>query len=172
MDLQKDERERQRLLAVRLIETMEPKLAVILGKWTSDHYLIEDVMLDTWELMLKHMDVLEDHPNPEGWIVKTAKYTMWKELRKQKARQEREKDILMALDGYARDMMEQDEQFFDAYRKILSDEEIRLLKLIYVYGVDHKTAAGYLGIKPAACRKRVERIRRKIEKFYLDRTEE
>ena len=82
MNQQKDDSEQQRLLAIALIEKMEPQLIRILQKWTSDKYLIEDTMLDTWEDMLRNMSIVEKHPNPEGWIVKTAKYNMWKALKK------------------------------------------------------------------------------------------
>lgn len=129
-------------------------------------YLIEDVMLDTWEIMLKNMHTVENHPNPEGWIIKAAKYNMWKALKKQQNQWKKETDILEILDSYAADIAEQDEHFYDMYKEVLSQEEMELLKFIYVYEVDYETTSKYLGIKPSACRKRAERIRKKLKKYY------
>ena len=52
----------------------------------------------------------------------------------------------------------------DAYKGIISDSEIDLLRMIILEGMSYLEAANELGIGMWACRKRVERALEKIRK--------
>lgn len=162
----KDKKENQQHFALALIDEMEHKLPPILSKWTSDSYTIEEVLLETWEILLDKIDEVETYENPQGWIVGVAKNVMKRHIEEKSSREKRETDILEAVNIQAKEVAEEDSRIYEEFSKILEPEQIEMLKFRYYYRAEYGEIAKYYNIKEATCRKRMERIKKKIKNYY------
>ena len=161
-------RERQRILAESLIEEMEPVLAGMLLAWTQDHALIEDILMDTWVAMTEHIEMLERHENPQGWLVKTAKYKAWHALEKQKWMREKEAALCEAIRDNIPKAIQEETAFFENLSRWLPEKDVEILKFYYLYGVSYREIADHFGISEPACRQKVSRATRKLRKHRED----
>ena len=151
-------------MAETLIHEMEPKLVHMLRTWTKDQSTIEEIILETWKDMAAHMDTLERHPNPCGWIMNAAKFNAYHELEKKKKKTEREVALEAAINVRIEQIWEDEQQQFDNLNRWLSEKEIELLKYYYLYGVGYKEMSAYYHMTVASCRQCVSRAVRKLRK--------
>ena len=147
-----------------LIDEMESSLAAILSRMTKDYTLVEDVMIITWTLACQKVEMLERHANPKGWIVRAAKYKMYKALEEQKRIYSREIYMLDSLQHSMHNEVEMEIEMRETLRSCLSDDETTLLILKYYYEVSYIELADFFGISEAAVRKRISRALDKLRK--------
>ncbi|MFC4118814.1 RNA polymerase sigma factor [Nonomuraea zeae] len=69
--------------AMELAERMKPKItAYVRAKWP-DPTVADDVYQEVFVVLTKKWDRVKDHPNPDAWIMTTAKKVFWGIIRKE-----------------------------------------------------------------------------------------
>jgi len=147
----------------KLIDEMEQAVAKMLSKMTNDYSLVEDVMISVWTLACQKVEILERHENPQGWIMKSAKYKMLKALEKRNHISERELLVFEKMEGYLIEEVEMQIEWIDMLKSYLSQDEYTALILKFCYDVSYAELAEYFHINEAAVRKRVSRALRKLK---------
>lgn len=158
---------------------LEQLYRVYYGKITSfalaavqDRSIAEELAQDTFQTAVLRIDVLMAHPNPGGWLMQTAKYKI-KEYQRQSTRDLR-RLISLSSGGLqelpvGRGASGEPEaaagEALERVRRELTPEEYRLFERLILEGASHPEAAGELGISLAASYKRLERIRKKLQKM-------
>lgn len=145
-----------------------PRLFCYAKALLSDSSEAEDVVQNTFEFAVRHLDILQNHPNPQAWLIKVLKYKVLEHIRN------KPKEVLYpdadALYKYTfrpkphYDLLSE-KYHLKVLRSKLADEEYELLKMVSVYGLSYNEAAEILDLSPAACRKRLERTRKKVKKY-------
>ena len=132
--------------------------------------LAEEAVQETFRIACQKPEQLCESPNPQGWLVKTLKFTISNMKRsRESARQ--------VLSGYLIRQQEDSEFSEDKlalrllYEDVSSTEEFRLFKEMAVDGKSHLEMAQARGISVSACKKRVQRAKEKLlKKFKKDVT--
>ncbi|MCI8422665.1 MAG: RNA polymerase sigma factor [Lawsonibacter sp.] len=134
--------------------------------------LAEEAVQDAFLEVFLHIDYLMSVEKPEWWLQKTVKHKSLHILRSQ-AREASQLVLLRSHDledVSAADELLEVETTDDLKHKIthvLKPDELQLLRRIAIDCVSYKEASSELGISIAACQKRIQRIRKKLEKFLL-----
>lgn len=143
----------------------------------AEHTLIDrdnadDVVQDTFHEAVKKFDVLISHPNPAGWLMQTLKHKIrdynrstarhlrrFVPIKKEHVLPYEEKDFDMGRSSIA--------DIISTMKKELDPDDYYLVHRIAIEGASHLTVSKELGISVHASQKRLERIRKKIKKFFL-----
>lgn len=137
-----------------------PKLLRFANKQLNDIHKAEDLAMDTMEVAVKNIDRLLDSPNPTGWLFKTLEYKIMHEKRAQAVR-----SGTVSLEQIE-DIPEKDSSVPTFILSGLTDDEEKLIKMVYYERQTMAETAETLHITPACCRKRVQKIRDKLKKFF------
>ncbi len=137
-------------------------------------HLTDECIAETYLLACRRADVLKDHPNPDGWVVKTAKTKALELLNKHK--NEKLLPLEEALSVSAHQNVEEEAQYniwqerfyISEVLSSLSKREKQIYKLLYIDRLSVPIAAKTLGISE----KTVLNVRRKmiikVEKLLFD----
>ena len=140
---------------------MYPTLCAYALRILKDHALAEEAIQDTFCIACAKREQFLSSPNPQGWIMLTLKHVMQNILRSQ-ARLQR----LLSLDAgenlpaEAGELMSVDLLFGD----VASSEDFRLLKRVALDQCTIPELAQELGVSVEACKKRVQRARKRLQK--------
>lgn len=134
----------------------------------------QEVVQDTFLEAVRHIDILMVHNNPKGWLMDVLKKKIMH------ARRSMNHYILhfISLDSAleftdpalaiesstssnAKDTLKE-------IRWVLSKDEWTLLRKITLENQPYKKVSEELGITVWTCQKRVERIRKKLKKYFAD----
>lgn len=134
----------------------------------------QEVVQDTFHEAVRHIDTIMAHDNPKGWLMVTLK------KKTMHARRSMNRYTLHFIS------LDSDFEFSDPVlasedpvpnnvrdtlkelRRVLSVEEWNLLRKITLEKQPYKKVAEELGITVWTCQKRIERIRRKLKKYFAD----
>lgn len=130
----------------------------------------QDVVQDTFHEALRHMETLTDHPNPGGWLMVTLK----NKLREEERRQRRYMHWFLSLNtDLLKEPGRQDPEIeasgpslLEQIQEVLTPEEYRHLKRLTIDRASHLEVAKEVGISVYASQKRLERIRKKLQKLF------
>ena len=135
-----------------------------------------DITQETFLTALARAEELEKHPNAYGWLRKA----LYNHVRHWRTRQQRELERRalpreteegtedpLELAADPEDRTERAILSIDLDR-MLTEEEYRLIRMVYFEGTSTEEAAQTLGVKAAACRKRIQRIRDKLRERYTE----
>ncbi|MGG4093521.1 MULTISPECIES: RNA polymerase sigma factor [Paenibacillus] len=127
----------------------------------SDRSLAEEAVQDTFRIACVKADKLLFSPNPKGWLLNTLKNVIKNKVRSQ---------------VYLRNFLELDENVIpgnsDAldidfmYSDLTNSEDYKLLKKIALDKYSMLEAAKEIGISVEACKKRVQRAKKKLKKSF------
>lgn len=125
----------------------------------SDRSLAEEAVQDTFRIACAKADNLLYSPNPKGWLLNTLKYVI-----KNKTR----------CRAYLINSLELDENIIPGdpdvldidfmYSDLTNSEDYKLLKKIALDKYSMLEAAKEMGISVEACKKRVQRAKKKLKK--------
>lgn len=125
----------------------------------SDRSLAEEAVQDTFRIACAKADNLLYSPNPKGWLLNTLKYVI-----KNKTR----------CRAYLINSLELDENIIPGdpdvldidfmYSDLTNSEDYKLLKKIALDKYSMLEAATEMGISVEACKKRVQRAKKKLKK--------
>lgn len=152
------------------------KLMVYVSTSLKNTSRAQDIVQDTFHEAIHHIDILMQHPNPGGWLRMTAKYKVREEQREMNKYAayfiSLDSDLLTEPGEEDPRLAQQGEPdaapvlLLEKIKKILTEEEYRLLKRLTIDGVSHVKAAEEFGISVYTSQKRLERIRKKLKKDF------
>ena len=132
----------------------------------------QEVVQDTFHEAVRHIDTIMAHDNPKGWLMDTLK----KKIMHARRSMNRYTLHFISLDS---DIEFSDPVFasedpvsnnindtLKELRRVLSPEEWNLLRRITLEKQPYKKVAEELGITVWTCQKRIERIRKKLKKYF------
>lgn len=145
----------------RLYKEMYPALHVYALKILGDGTLAEEAVQDAFCIACAKREQFLSSPNPQGWIMLTLKHVMQNTLRAQAKLQR-----LLSLDEGEElpagtvEWVSVDLLFGD----VSGSEDFQLLKRIALDRCTMPELAQELGVSVEACKKRVQRARKRLQK--------
>ena len=127
---------------------------------------IEDIVQETFVEAYRKIAYLRTHPNIPGWLRVTAKNKIMKWEEKQKKYSLDFDYVLKNTESGGKERLADDFKMVEAYctvRKILSDEELDILRHYYEYGYTSQEMATRLEITETCFKVRILRMKQKIK---------
>lgn len=140
---------------------MYPTLYAYALRILKDHALAEEAIQDTFCIACAKREQVLSNPKPQGWIMLTLKHVMQNMLRTQRKLQK----LLFLTAGEEHSIESPELLDVDVLFGNVSDsEDFRLLKRIALEQCSIVELAQDLGISVEACKKRVQRARKRLQK--------
>ena len=129
-----------------------------------DKNLTSDIVQDTFLIAYEKADDLHAHQNIQGWLYRTARYRMLKQLEIALSYEELEEFAETLDDGknYEEDIIDTLE-LYPEMAKHLDPYELRLILRHYEEGYDYTELARESHSSKASIKMRLQRIRRKLQ---------
>lgn len=145
----------------KLYKEMYPALHAYAQRVMEDPALAEEAIQDAFCIACARREQFLSSPNPQGWIMLTLKHVMQNMLRTQaKLRMLLSLEAGEGLPAGAPELMSVDLLFSD----LSGSEDFRLLKRIALDRCTMLELSEELGISVEACKKRVQRARKRLQK--------
>ena len=160
----------------RFIETLfrqeYQKLLLYAKAVTQDSPRSEDIVQDTFHEALRKKELLLHHENPQAWLMQTLKYKIQSSNRARERYLRRFLSLQEERGALDRNILRLEEEPEDIQtilgriRQILTTEEYDLLKALVLEQKSHLQVAKERNISVWTSQKRLERIRKKLEKEF------
>ena len=143
---------------------ISPKLFRIAKRRLGDEDEAQNVVQDTFADLIKKIETVRKHPNPEGWLVNALKIFIIRELDNQKKRSEREITLPELYEqtsgepGYVPHLQ-------DILPLELTPREKDLLVWYYEKGLSYEEISRRLGIPILTCRTQMHRAKKHYQKL-------
>lgn len=134
-----------------------------------DRHVAENLVNDTFLQAIQKSDVILKHENPQGWLRLALKLNL-----KQYVRAQTRRPATVSLDSTDEKLLAQtnpaeaETLLLTSLKKTLSEEDFRLFTLYYLEGYSHARLAEEFGISVSASQKRLERIRKRLQKVLKE----
>lgn len=150
-------------LITQLYIEMYDRLFLYASCSLSEESLAEEAVQETFRIACQKPDQLFESLNPKGWLVNTLKYTICNMKRSRENAQRllsnylatQSKDIAFSENKVSVEVM---------YGNIANIEEFKLIKEMAIDGRSHLEMAKARGISVDACKKRVQRAKKILQK--------
>lgn len=164
-------------LVERLYRLYFKKLFIYASAVLRDQEHAKDIVQDTFHEALRRIDVVAKHENPGGWLMNVVK----NKLNEYERNRRRNLRYLLSLDVDFPDESNLPEELVSAQpelqsgsvmeiiERVLTSEELQLLKRIVFDRASHQQVAQEFGISVYASQKRLERIRDKLYIVFPER---
>ena len=131
----------------------------------NDPSIAEEATQEVFCLACVKSEELSQSNNPQGWLMNTLK-NLIRSTKREQAKLKRL--VIMSLDEEESDLLATyDEEDIDILLGDVSPlEDFQILKMIVLNGYSMKEAADEYGISLEACKKRVQRIKKRLQKNY------
>lgn len=122
----------------------------------------EEIAQDVFLTAYQNMASLRSSSNPTGWLFNTMRNKLRHELRSRQ----------VVVEYYSNEFLDsfeyRDPEDLSESRlaQVLTAEELEMARQVYLDGRSTGEVAELHGLTPAACRKKLSRIRKKLEKFF------
>lgn len=141
-----------------------PKLYRIAKRRLGDEDEAQNAVQDTFADLIKKLEIVKGHPNPEGWLVNALKNCIARELNSQKKRSEHEITLPEPYEHAG-----SDPGYVPSLRDILPLEltprEKDLLVWYFEKGLSYQEISRRLGIPVLTCRTQMHRAKRHYQKL-------
>lgn len=124
-----------------------------------------DIVQDVFVLAAKRIDILKAHPNPVGWLVKTAQYMCRNYISAYSRTHEQLYETLDLHAGQEKDMAKVDTMI--SLEQMLSPEEFALLKAYYIDQRSTEEICRATGFSPNRLRVRMHRLKKYLSAFFV-----
>jgi len=150
------------------------KITSFVAATVHDPHIAQEIAQDTFHMAVLHIDVLMEHPNPGGWLIQTAKYKT-KEFQRRRSQDLRclvpfetkhLEETPEAAAAFERAEAAADGDPLEKIRQSLTEEEYWLFQRFILNGASHLEVAKELGISLSTSYKRLERLRKKLQKIF------
>lgn len=156
----------------QLIKDLYSEMYTLLYRYAKKHLndasLAEEAVQDVFRIACVKIDALASSENPNGWLINTLKYV----LLNIKRHQARTKMLIVTSVTIEELNLKDDKSdsqiavdFEITYQKLLGNEDYKLLELVVLKQYTIAEAAKALGISIEACKKRVQRAKKKLRKI-------
>ena len=132
-----------------------------------DYHLAEEAVQDTFRIACAKINSLTSSKNPNGWIVKTHVYVI-KNMSRSRARLNNV--VIESLSQNFTDMYgkEDDIAIETMYSDLIGSDDFKLIKSIVLDNRTILEMSKALGISVDACKKRLQRAKKKLQKILKD----
>lgn len=131
----------------KLYREMYSLLYIYAENALANKHLAEEAVQDTFRIACAKAEAVLGSPNPKGWLVNTLKYVILN-IRRTQAKLNATEIEFMAM-----------------YTGLLDEKDFKLLELLALKRYSMLEAANEFGISIEACKKRVQRARKKLVKI-------
>ena len=125
--------------------------------------LAEEAVQETFRIACQKPDQICGSENPKGWLVNTLKYTI-RNMRRSRASSQQLLTRYLALQTESITYSVDSVSLEVLYEDMAHSEEFKLVKEMAVDGKSHLQMAEARGITVAACKKRMERAKKLLQK--------
>lgn len=143
-----------------------PALYQFVRKYVATKEMAEDIVQETFCTALAKAKEVKGHPEPVGWLYKTAKYNILYEKRKQRkytiSFEELESFIIDENSQLGYESVEN-----DFVKSSLTEEEYGIIDRYYNQGYKSSEVAEQMGVNESTLRVKLMRIRKKLIKFAI-----
>lgn len=159
---------RQKQIIEELYNEMYYKLTAYANSALNDCSQAEEAVQDTFRIACAKADDLFASKNPRGWLFKTLKNVL-KNMLHSRARLN---NLLISIEDvtyveYSNNANEEDLDL--VYSNICDSEDYKMLKRFALEKCTMLEAAQELGISVETCKKRVQRARKKLQKYLKEK---
>ena len=129
---------------------------------TKDSFEIEDIAQETYLEALKQWEMLQNHPNPAGWLIVTAKHLNYNYERRVYSRLERiscPNDIPYIEPAYNVLVME------DLFENVYNVKEQAFARKYFLEGESIAELSGDFGVSRGAVRTRLYRMKIRLKSY-------
>jgi RNA polymerase sigma-70 factor (ECF subfamily) len=153
-----------------LFARYEPRVARFLAQVVRDREAAGDLLQETFLTAYRERAALAAHPNPEAWLLRTARHRALAHLRRQRRRQA----VLERLGRRPRPAVDEPaalSDLQDLLERTLSPEDRLLVVVRYVHDLDASLLGEIFELSPEAVRQRLSRARRRLAAGLDERRE-
>ena len=157
----------ERILIDKMYREMFKRLWIYAKRQLEDDGLAEEAVQETFRIVCeKNRQVLESE-NPKGWIVNALKYTILT-IKRDRA-QLHKLYIYFEVEDRETEMTEDhvDLSYFD----LVSEQDFEMLKMIVLENRSIKDTADQFGMSVSACKKRLQRIKERLQYVLEEQNE-
>ncbi|MEJ8306442.1 sigma-70 family RNA polymerase sigma factor [Saccharibacillus sacchari] len=146
-----------------LFEEMEKFLRTYAQSHGKDVFLAEEAVQKTFEMACRKVEKVLASPNPKGWLMNTLKYVISDMNRTSKQTAKKIENIRFEKRSIV--FSEPDSLDLDLlYAGLTNQRDYQLIKSVFLSGYSTTEIAKQLGISIEACKKRIQRAKKKIRK--------
>lgn len=156
--------EEQEVIIEQLFREMYYQLINYAQCALNDYGLAEEAVQDTFKIACAKPADLIESKNPKGWLVITLKNVI-KNINRSRARLNNLIMLYYAFDEHVIGTALDEENLDLLYSNLVKDEDFELLKRIVLTKCSMLEAAEELGISVEACKKRVQRAKKRLKKI-------
>ena len=143
-------------------ELYQPML-VYAGRLLQNHAQAEETVQDTFRIACARYSEWKDSPNPRGWLFTTLKNV----IRNQRRARQRLCQMLKRLNNEDMPQQKNDEMEMELlYGNVVDKASYQLLKRLIIDGYTMREIAEQEQISLESCKKRVQRARRELKKYF------
>lgn len=124
-----------------------------------------DIVQDVFVLAAKRIDVLRAHPNPVGWLIKTAQYVCRNYVSAYSRSHEQLFETLDLHTSPEKDLAKAD--MLISLEQMLTPEEFALLKAYYIDQRSTDEICRKTGLSPNRLRVKMHRLRKYLSAFFV-----
>ena len=124
-----------------------------------------DIVQDVFVLAAKRIDVLRAHPNPVGWLIKTAQYVCRNYISAYSRSHEQLFETLDLHSSPEKDVAQAD--VLISLEQMLTPEEFALLKAYYIDQRPTEEICRESGLSPNRLRVKMHRIKKYLSAFFV-----
>ena len=156
----------EHILIDEMYREMFKRLWIYAKRQLEDDGLAEEAVQETFRVACERGDKVLSSENPKGWIMKALKYTI--------LTIKRERACLRQLYEHfevEEQATEMSEDYVDLmYSDLINERDFEMLKMIVLENCSIKEAAEKYGITVSACKKRLERIKQRMQYILTEET--
>lgn len=155
--------EQQQIMIYELYEQNHAKLYAYARARTKSESDAEDAVQETFCIACTRIEIVQESPNQAGWLMNVMKnvlHKLWNLHSREQVAAELELSIL-AEDIHAMSQLRMAE-----FAAMLTDSDFQLLSGIAHGRTSSEDMALLLGVRAAACRKRWQRLRSKLQQTW------
>lgn len=147
-----------------LYKEMYTQLCVYAMNALNDRQLAEEAVQDTFRIACIKIDNLFKSDNPRGWLTLTLKNVI-KNIRRSRSRMNSMLITALSIDDMVLVSPNGDFEFDITYSDLLGNDDFAILKMVIINRYTMLEASSELGISVEACKKRVQRAKKKLKKI-------
>lgn len=148
----------------KLYREMYSLLYIYAENALANKHLAEEAVQDTFRIACAKAEAVLGSPNPKGWLVNTLKYVILN-IRRTQAKLNAIVVSALSVEDLPIPTEEPEIEFMAMYTGLLDEKDFKLLELLALKRYSMLEAANEFGISIKACKKRVQRARKKLVKI-------
>ena len=150
--------------SLELHSEMHNSLYIYAKAALGNNALAEEAVQETFRIACGSPNKLLTSSNPNGWLMETLKYVI-RNIRRNRARLSNLMTAAIPLEAVASEPSRQNMEFNAMCEEYVGEEDYRLLRMVTLDKYTMLEASQELGITVEACKKRVQRARKKLKNF-------